>query len=292
MAYRFRKTDGTVEAGFRRIACAQIDEALALIAADDLPPERVVHRVRQCCKAVRGLIRLVRPVFPGYAHENAAFRDIAQLLAGARDGKVLVDTLDALTRAPDVAIDLRALGQVRTWLARRGSKSGPLRQRLDQCREMLLATRVRAASWTLTADGWDALSGGLARTARAARRAMKALAESDSPALSHEWRKHVKYHWQHVRLLRDIAPDAMRRHAKRADKLAVMLGDRHDLDLFVKTLAEPREPSRDQTIVERLVVKAQARAVALGDKALGRGKHLFAEKPRKLAMCWGERWPM
>ena len=77
MAYRIRTKDDDVEQAVRRIACEQIDRALAEIDDDGLDFARKVHQVRKRCKKLRGLVRLVRPALDAYGRENAAFRDAA-----------------------------------------------------------------------------------------------------------------------------------------------------------------------------------------------------------------------
>ena len=101
MPVRFSDADGTVEAGLRRIAGGQIDALLEMIRAGTLPPEKIIHEARRTCKSIRGLMRLVKPVFPAFALENAAFRDIARSLSAARDAKVLADALTALQQDDD-----------------------------------------------------------------------------------------------------------------------------------------------------------------------------------------------
>jgi hypothetical protein len=288
MHFRFRPTDETVEAGVRRIACQEIDAALTLVRAAALPPGRIVHRVRRSCKAVRGLLRLVRPAFPAFAHENAAFRDIGRALAGARDGAVLRDTLDGLAGAPDLAVDARTLAALRRRFAAQGGADAAAAA-LDECARRLLAARVRAASWPVNAQGWEAIGPGLRRTYRAARRAMTALAREGDAHLSHEWRKQVKYHWQHMRLLDAVAPLAGER-ARRAEQLGEVLGDRHDIDLFVERLAQV--PARALPARQRgaLLAAAQARAARLDGKARKLGERLFDEKPGDFAAGWEARW--
>ncbi len=63
MTQRFRKKDDSVEAGFRRIALAEIDAAMAIIDARGTTPEDKVHKVRRQLKTLRALLRLVRPCF-------------------------------------------------------------------------------------------------------------------------------------------------------------------------------------------------------------------------------------
>jgi len=281
MPFRFTRADGTVEAGVRRIGCAQIDKALAAIrAADAESAGEMVHAVRRRIKAVRALLRLVRPAFAGFEAENAALRDIGRLLAPARDSRILADTLDDLAARANPPLDAPALARLRRRLTRPAAAD----QALPECEAALVAARVRAVGWSLGADGWDALGEGFAATLRAARRAMR---ESGDPHASHEWRKQVKYHWQHMRLLRDVARKPAARRIALAMRLSDRLGDRHDLDLFVETLAAAR--SRNAA-ADRLAALAQQRIPRLESKARDIGEALFAAKPRKLAARWGRRW--
>jgi CHAD domain-containing protein len=290
MLFRFREADGTVEAGLRRIAGEQIDEALAAIRSQELPVERVVHEVRRRCKAVRGLIRLVRPSFPAFENENAAFREIGGALAAARDGKVLVDTLDGLIGDEEDALDPCLLHLLRKRLDPPPEKGRPLRQILRQCEEELVAARVRAATWTLRADGWSALGDGFEKTLRAAHHAMKRAVRSGQVEASHAWRKQVKYHWYHVRVLRGIAAGAAEERSKAMEKLGELLGERHDLDLLAEMLHARQPPGSHAETIDQLTAQARKRAARLEDKARRLGEKLFAEKPRKVAAKWGERW--
>lgn len=289
MPFRFREADGTVEAGVRRIACEQIDEALVAIRSGELASERIVHEVRRRCKAVRALIRLVRPVFPAFAGEDAIFREIGRILASARDGTVLIDTLEALTAEPDDKIDPRMIRLLRKRLAP-PDKARSLRQALGQCDEKFVAARARAMKWTIDADGWNALAPGFANTLKAARHAMKDLARSGDPACSHEWRKRVKQHWFHLRLLRGVSSGPAEERAKLVMKLGDVLGERHDLDQFVEMLAAQPRRSSDAVTIERLTALARRRAAKLESRARKMGKDLFDDKPRKLTDKWGERW--
>jgi len=102
MGYRFER-DATVQKDLRRIAIAQIDGAVASIDDHGLASGVVVHEVRKSCKKLRGLLRIVRPGFDGYARENGAFRDMAAALSPLRDAAVLIETYDALMDAQSTA---------------------------------------------------------------------------------------------------------------------------------------------------------------------------------------------
>jgi len=285
--FRFKPVDGTAEVGLRRIACRELDDTLAMIRARELPPERIVHKVRRSCKAVRGLLRLVRPVFPAYETENSAFREIAASLSHARDGEVLASTLDQLVAGADVALNKASLAALRDRLLSREGACEPVEALLERCVEPLLAARVRAASWFLTeADREDALKPGLRKTYRSARRAMRAAARTGNPHDSYEWRKHVKYHWQHMRLLRALAPEQAKARLEPTDRLGDLLGERHDLDLLETRLTEAAGALPDPETATRLARLAAARAADLTAKAERLGTPLFHEKPSAFVRHW------
>jgi CHAD domain-containing protein len=88
----------------RRALLAQLDGAIALL--ERYPREtrgrqaQTVHELRKTVKRVRALLGLLRGELgeERFARENAALRDCARRLAGARDAEVLVETFDALVR--------------------------------------------------------------------------------------------------------------------------------------------------------------------------------------------------
>lgn len=285
MACRFNTDDDTLEASVRRIAGEQIDAVLGMIRSDTMPPEKVIHEARRACKAIRGLIRLVKPAFRAFATENAAFRDMARGLSAARDAKVLADTLMALAQDEEQHAVRRLCKRLGLTQAK-GRKAAPGLRALE---EQFVAARVRVATWTLSKDGWDGLGRGFRQTYRSARRAMKQFEQTGDPQCSHEWRKQVKYHGQHMRLLRDLADGPARERVRQLDKLADLLGERHDLDVLLERLAAL--PAGDEAAtIKSLEERARQRIEKIEPKARRLGEKLFARKPREMADQWGERW--
>ena len=86
--------------GMRRMALDQVDLAIDLLerSAAGVVDERTVHETRKALKRLRALLRLLRAELgeETFARENAALRDIAARLAGARDAEVMLATLHAL----------------------------------------------------------------------------------------------------------------------------------------------------------------------------------------------------
>lgn len=233
MAYRIRGKDKSVEAAVRRIAAEQIDRAIS--AMDEKDAAEAIHDVRKRCKKLRALIRLIRPAFAGYAAENAAFRDTAQLISGARDAQVMQETYDALMKRFAPQVERRAMAPIRrrfTIERRQQAGAGNAATLLAEVRARLIAARRRAGTWQVAAQGWDALSAGLGKTVGKARTCADAAFATSSPPAFHELRKHLKYHWHHTRLLAGLWPEMMEVRAAALASLTERLGLHHDLWVF------------------------------------------------------------
>ena len=289
MAYRFKRGDASVQQGLRRIALRQLDRATDLGAVSEI--DQAIHEARTRCKKLRGLIRIVRPAFEGYAEENAAIRDAARALSGLRDTAALIGTYDRLVGAHGDELDRRAFAAVRRTLTLR-RKALVEKQDIDALissfRAEMAAVRGRARHWRLAGDGFDALAGGLAATYKRTRKAMAATRDDRSAEAFHEWRKRAKYHWYHARLLQPIWPEAMRAHIAAAKQLGDLLGEHHDLAVFrialtADGLAKPAQ-------VDLLVGLIERRQAALETAARAVGARLLAEPPKDLTRRWAAYW--
>lgn len=288
-APRFRKNDKSVEAGFRRIAIAEIDAALAVIEARELSSADKVHKVRRQIKAIRALLRLVRGSFGRFRKENRTFRDIARALSGSRDARVMLDTFDAITHRPETR-QSRGLVAARERLVAGCGDQADADALLAKARSALRAARERARSWTLSEHGWAALSDGLERTYAHARETMRATLLTGDAHASHEWRKGVKYLGGQARLLQRMKPDRLKADIRAATRLGDLLGTRHDIDLFLDTMAQAPARFGDIVTVTQLAGLARLRLARLDRQSRRLGEALLAEKPEKLAARWGDWW--
>ncbi|MBO9575930.1 MAG: CHAD domain-containing protein [Sphingobium sp.] len=290
MAPRFRKKDESVEAGFRRIALAEIDETLAIIDDRGRTETDKVHKVRRQIKALRALLRLVRPAFGRFRKENRKFRDMARALAHLRDAKVMLDTFDAITGTQKGRVLSRGLLTVRERLGTDRGAQADLRQLLEKTRNRLVKARGRAEKWTLDGGGWQVIGKGLSRTYDHARDAMDETLESHDAEASHEWRKGVKYHGAQMRLLRKMKPLSLRKREKVAARLGDVLGARHDIDMFLDTVAQAPARYGDVITVTQLAGLARLHSARLDRRARRLGQALFEDKAEKLARDWGAWW--
>ncbi len=293
MAYRIKKGDASVQDAMRRIADEQLGRALDEIDDANLDYAEKVHQVRKRCKKLRGLVRLVRPAFHGYEVENRAFRDAARLISGMRDARTLIQTYDAVTAHFEDRIDRRDFAAIRARLTRdanRMRRDPETQDRMQRFRSEMKAARKRAATWTLTDDGFDAIAGGLGRTHKRARLQMqKAWSIRDDTAL-HDWRKRVKYHWYHTRLVGGTLPAMMDPHADAFDDLSDVLGDHHDLAVLEARLRDAPEDFGASADLDAFGALIRDRKETLCDHAFALGRVALAERNKALVKRWGGYW--
>lgn len=273
MAFCFSAGRRSISKSLRSLALNRLDASLSLLDGDDLPAPETIHELRKNIKKLRGLLRLYRGSFPGFAAENLALRDAGRLLSPLREGSVLLATFDSLD-CPDPDLRARLAATVAVHDA-----NAP--EALAAYRRAIGAVRDRVAHWRCKGKGFDAIAPGLARTWTDARQGMhRALAHPRGEAL-HDWRKRVKDHGYHAHLLEPVWPQMMGAHAAVADRLGDILGEARDLALLaeaVETLGGGAVLAPAREAEERHL--AEARMVA---------RRLFAEPADALVDRW-QRW--
>ncbi len=278
----------------QRIATEQIDRAMQELDDSSLDGPVTVHQVRKRCKKMRGLLRLVRSgIGSHYKKENNRFRNAARPLSGARDASVMIDTYDSLMEAFTDEIDRPSFAPLRGKLTLRMNatqeKEDSAEETQDSVEKALADFKHRmneacelVPKWASRITDISDLLAGMENTYRRGRDAMKTAYSKPSGKHFHEWRKHVKYHSHHCRLLRALWPPVMKARAQEAGRLADILGDAHDLEVFRELLQEDPglcvTPERQHAILEL----ADRRSESLHEEARLLGLRLFATKPKHL----------
>jgi CHAD domain-containing protein len=281
MAYAIQSDDHGITAFLRRVAIEQIDGTITGLARDDRPLPIRIHAARKAVKKLRGLIRLVRPGFAAYRHENDALRAAGQSIAALRDAQVMLATYDTIAAAAGVSDPaLRAVVSARITAA---ESPQALSAAVQDFGAQMAVIRDRATRWKAKGHGFDALEGGLEHSFAAARAAERTALRSPGPEAVHTWRKRVKDHWYQARLLRPIWPAMMDARIAAADTLGETLGDFHDLAVLVTIL--PPGPS-----TSRIVRAAAARQAILLTGAHPLSRRLFAGPPDTLTGPWQAWW--
>jgi CHAD domain-containing protein len=296
VAYRFER-DESVARAVPRIARAQGKNALEALSKRQAAHDQV-HEARTAVKKLRGLLRLVKATLGDrFDRENRRLRDLGDSLTQLRDAEVLLKTFDQLFEHFDEQLGppLRRM-HMRLATRLRGVQARmDLPERLQEAAAAFRKVRKRAKKWIprtggKPAGGWKALASGLQDTYRWGRRAMAAAYASGAAEDFHEWRKAVKYHGYHMRLLADLWPEELNGRLDVLEHLGELLGQDHDLTIFAETLQ--KEPDcfdnpRDNDVMLGLIAQRQQ---ALRAMARPLGRRLFAEPPgrfcRRLHAYW------
>ncbi len=249
---------------------------------------------------LRGLLRLMRDALPAdmYRQENAALRDAANALSVTRDAQVCINTFDILVPPETLDDKAQQLAPVREALVAERDRlltaPSPETQGNNAARHLALARgefakmRERLPSWRLTDKGFKAIAGGLKKVYGRGRKAFAKASASGDDGDFHEWRKQVKYHWYHVRLLHSLWPRTMRARAKELQSLAERLGDEHDLTMLRAKLL--RLEGIEEGALAELTWRASRRQLTLRDEARRLGGLLYAEAPKAFCRRYQRFW--
>lgn len=293
--------------GLQRVMLGQLDAAIELLedyhgaAARAEGTEHTGHETRKTLKRLRALLALLRDELGGkrYARENAALRDCARRLAGARDAEVMVGTLEGLIeRHPERLAHSPAVRALRAHLlaerdAATASGIGDPHLRAAVAGE-LRAVRARVERWELRPRGFKLLAPGLERLYRQGRRGLRTARRGGSVEALHTWRKRVK-DLRYVAETLDRggksgtggagaggASQQIRRVARRTDRLGEVLGEEHDLALLEGGVRErSRHFAGERRTRKRLLKLIARRRRALRKRALREGERLYRRPPRR-----------
>ena len=276
MAYRFKLTE-SVAAGASRIGLEQIDSAQARLASRE-NSAAAIHDARRCLKRLRALLRLVRSALPERVYRREATRlvNIGRLLADARDQHVMQQTLAKLESrfgplpngASSKLAKLLANG---SGVAHSGARER--RQALEGLEHArTFFTRLARRPFT-----FEHIAAGVERSYRRARRGFREAYESPAGEVFHEWRKAVQQHWRHMQLISRAWPEVLGGRASEAKELSRLLGDDHDIEVFLAFVAERGKAVLSEDELEALTKLCHSLQQELRQEARPRGARLFAE---------------
>ncbi len=282
MAFQFQRGEPVARA-IRRIATEQLEFAADRLSnPDPAVREEAVHEARKSIKKVRAILRLMsHELGPVARAENTLLRDLGRKLAAQRDAAVLVETLDSLKDE----LDEPALAPFRARLVR--SRARAARSKVPSVVAFALqraSERVRA--WPLKNNGFAALAPGLERTFHHGGKALARVRETPTPETFHDWRKRVKDHWYHIRLLEPAWTGATQSYERGLKALETCLGDDHNLAVLrarVETLENAPE-------LAGLLGAVDHRQKQLRDRALHLGERLYAQKPAEFIRHARKLW--
>jgi CHAD domain-containing protein len=294
MAYRLEDGE-SVREGLRRIAREELGGAAAgLLRATVRTRDGAVHEARKSVKKVRALLRLMRgELGRTFSIENRRLRDVGRRLSVYRDATVMIETLDQLAGFGKHESSAAALAAIRRGLmeSRRRQRLGDrMTNAMRRASEELQAAEARVGRWRLVMDGPVALAPGMETAYRRGRAGLAAARRHPRPDLCHEWRKRVKDHWYHLRLIENRWNEATRARERSLKQLETWLGEHHNLEVLAMRLDAGKGKSPDAAICRELVRAMQRELRA---KALELGRELYIEPTdlfrKHLAELWRPR---
>ena len=286
--------DEPVSSEVKWIIDGKVGTAIEHVDDEEMGRHETVHEVRKRCKEVRAALRLVRGVLPTYSEENAHYRDAARRISDIRDAAALVETFDDhVTPAVESrgALDEDTMADVRAALVDRRetlAAEQDLDARMVNVREDLVGGRERVADLPVATEGFDAVAGGLRKSYKRARNRMAEAYEDPDTERFHEWRKRVKYHRYHSRLLRSIWVGPMKARRSELKTLSDLIGDEHDLAVFLETMDEEQLFAPDTRETLREVITGRRSELRRRGRPIG--ERLFAEEPDRVVERMGSYW--
>ena len=278
----------------RRIVLRQLDLATSeLRSIGDPESDEAIHDARRRVKKIRAVIRLVRPVLDKNYRTGVdpSLRRVSRMLAPVADGQGVIDTLNVLARRYRRALPSKAVAALRADLIKREKRidaDADARHVLQKATRALKAQRDQVKQWKLKAEGFRAIAPGLKESVRRARHAMTMAWMHPTPRHFHSWRRYVKDHWFHVRLLEAHCGNHLIPIQRRLEALDGMLGEYHNLVLLREVLLDDTALApRDRGHCLRVVARYQR---ALRQQAQVLGVRTYSEKPRRFVRRVKRLW--
>lgn len=297
MSYRLQRSESVLE-GIQRIAREQLKKAEREIQNEEMDRHETVHQVRKRFKKLRGLIRLVRPAFEKtYQRENAAYREIGRDLSAVRDAQSMIEAFDRLVEKQESAEETPFGGIRGHLLERRKQIAGEqtdVTEALASIAEEIECAKERSKDWELKDKGFEAIAAGFEKTyARGQAALEEAAAKKANVEDFHEWRKRVKYHWYHCRLLENVWKPLMKARRDQAKILSDLLGDDHDLSLLDRLMTEQEQefPSALEVTEFRELIQSSQKTIRY--RAILLGRRIYADRPKHLCRrldSWWSTW--
>lgn len=243
-----------------------------------------IHEARKRCKEVQAILILLRsPLGDTCTRERRRLKEIADQLAPLRDARVISETSSHLAaKCAD-----RHRQELLTKLSRHLeaclqeviSRQSDLPGAFGAIHEALVEAVARVENWPLQQQGFKLISTGLQDCYRRGRRAYQRCNTRPDSADFHAWRKQVKAHGYHTRLITTCWPGELAGRSKALTRLGGLLGDDHDLLVlsdWLKTSTFPLENPVDKQSLLKYLLRERHK---LQIKALRMGGRLYAEKP-------------
>lgn len=264
-----------------------VEEALAKLRTQRITDHRI-HQARRALKKARAALRVLRPTLGDRAYrlENVTLRDAGRHLSPLRDARAALETFDKITARSEEQLRNFDLAPLHRILELDLSKvrrvvrqpSAPL----DECVGLLESHRARMRHALCETDARDTSFKALKQIYRKGRKALAAAVDTETPEALHEWRKQVKYLLNAIDSVRGEWSQGVEKRLKRADRVADLLGEDHDLAVLSQIAADRGADvlSADATVALQAAIGQRRRK--LQKRSIKLGQRIYALKPGRL----------
>ena len=252
MPYRLTKNE-PVAKGIKRLAAEQIDYARGQLAQKD-GAEKAIHEARKSVKKTRALLRL-----GGYDAEDKRLRNIGRALSEVRDAAAMIEVFDAL-----VAKKKESFPGIRRGLVE-SMQSVDTEKAMASALTGFDAIRARVSHWPIE----DTLIDGLETSYRRGRKTLNRAKKNGTAQNYHDFRKRVKEHWYHMRLL-----GSLESRTASLKELEGWLGDHHNLAVLQEKLG-------DSEGIKPFLALAASEQQELARNSISLAKRLYQQKPKQ-----------
>ena len=289
MAYVLQRSDTLPEA-LRRVALEQIDIALDAVEDSERPASLRIHRIRRCCKRLRGLLRLVEPgLKTSLNRDDKLLRKAMRRLVAYRDARILWDTHQYVMVFPSPAgtDGLDSLSDQLYEAVDSLECSKACLEGLEKAAFDLEVIWERAAAWRLKGAASKIIAAGYGLTYQRALDGQREAYTKQDARSFHRWRAQVEYHHHHTRLLERAWPLAMMARAQAAEELAGCLGRANDLAVYTDFLITAGIAPE---LVNILMARALEQRTHLWAQAEQLGQRLFHQPAKVIRKDMAVLW--
>jgi len=292
VAFRL-KQGASISSEVRRIVLKQLEAAISeLHSVGDPQSDDAVHDARRRVKKIRAIIRLVRPVLDKeYRTVDRDLSTVSRLLAPVADGRGIVETLKELEHRYPASLPKGALAAARAGVLRNGARAdhdAQTRGILKIAAGTLRSERSRVKRWRVRGEGFRAVAPGLEESYRRARRMMLTAWSKPKPSHFHTWRRYVKDHWFHVRLLEGHCGNHLVAYERRIEALDGILGEYHNVILLRELLVTGGTLPREEAARCLRIVSRYQRVLRRHAEILG--ARIYTERPRRFVRRVRHLW--
>ena len=292
MSLRLRR-DAPIASEVRRLVLQQLEAAISeLRAVGDPSSDEAIHDARRRVKKIRAVIRLVRPALDKTSRAiDRDLKEVSRMLAPVADGQGIIETLDQIAHRYRKLLPTRAVRSIRAGLRERSTRidrEANARGIIRMAAATLREERRRVRCWAIHGDGFGSIAPGLEESYRRARKGMILAWSKPKGHHYHAWRRYVKDHWFHVRLVEENCGNQLLPYQRRLEALDGVLGEDHNLVILRKVLGVDGYASRRETARCLRVFSRYQRLLRHHAETLG--VRLYGEKPchyvRRVKRLW------